>query len=77
VLKAHPDVVRQAASEWALQDNQPARVQSAYTSDEARSAYIKERREVNALYAEDSGSNSPWVLKARPGDTTRMGAPAR
>jgi len=77
ILKAHPDLVRRAASEWALQGNQAPRARSTVTSAEARAAYIKERREVAALNGEDSGSNSPWVLKARPGDAATMGAPAR
>ncbi|MDP3821687.1 MAG: hypothetical protein Q8R33_09440 [Burkholderiales bacterium] len=77
ILKAHPDLVRRAASEWALQENQAAQARSTFTSAEAKAAYIKERREVAALNGEDSGSSSPWVLKARPGDAAIMGAPAR
>jgi hypothetical protein len=76
IVKANPEVVRRAASEWALQENYAPRVQSAFTSDEARSAYIKERRAVHALYGEDSGSNSPWLLKAGP-NTSMMGGPSR
>lgn len=73
-LKAHPEVVRQMASEWELQGNLVPRVQSPYTSSQARADYIKERSDVNALYGEDSGSNSPWVLKG-PSDTSMMGGP--
>jgi len=77
IVKAEPTLVLQAASEWALQDNQASRVKSNYTGAQARAAYIIERREVAALNAEDSGSNSPWVLKARPADTATMGGPPR
>ena len=77
VVKAHPELVLQAASEWALQDNQPPRLQSSYTSAQAKAAYIIDRRSVAALTAEDSGSNSPWLLKTRPGDTATMGGPQR
>ncbi len=76
-VKAQPELVMQGATEWALQDNQAPRLKSNYSSAEARAAYIKERREVAALTAEDSGSNSPWVLKARPADTATMGGPPR
>lgn len=76
IVKANPELVRQAGSEWALQGNQAPMVQSAFTSGEAKAAYIKERREVNALYAEDSGANSPWLLKG-PSDTSMMGGPGR
>ena len=78
ILKAHPELVNRTASEWALQGNQAARARSTYTSAEARAAYIKERRDVNALYGEDSGSNSPWLLHARAGgNTASMGGPPR
>jgi hypothetical protein len=77
IVKAQPALVQQAASEWALQDNRPTTVQSNYTSAQAKAAYISERREVAALHAEDSGSNSPWVLKARPAGTAIMGGPQR
>ena len=77
IVKAQPALVLQAASEWALQDNRAPRVQSAYTGAQARAAFIIERREVAALNAEDSGSNSPWVLKSRPADTATMGGPSR
>jgi hypothetical protein len=77
IVKAQPALVQQAASEWALQDNRPTRVQSNYTSAQARAAYIIERRDVAALHAEDGGSNSPWVLKARPAGTAIMGGPQR
>jgi hypothetical protein len=77
VVKAHPDLVLEETSEWALQDNDPRSVKSNFSSAEARAAYIKERREVAALTAEDSGSNSPWVLKARPANTATMGGPQR
>jgi hypothetical protein len=77
IVKAEPALVLQAASEWALQDNQATRVKSNYTGAQARAAYIIERREVAALNAEDSGSNSPWLLKARPADAATMGGPPR
>ena len=77
IVKAQPALVLQAAGEWALQDNQAPRVKSNYTGAQARAAYIIERREVAALNAEDSGSNSPWLLKVRPSDTATMGAPSR
>jgi hypothetical protein len=77
IVKAEPALVLQAASEWALQDNQATRVKSNYTGAQARAAYIIERREVAALNAEDSGSNSPWLLKTRPADTATMGGPSR
>ena len=77
VVKAQPELVLQASSEWALQDNDAQMLKSNYSSAEARAAYIKDRREVAALNAEDSGSNSPWVLKARPANTATMGGPQR
>lgn len=77
IVKTQPALIQQAASEWALQDNHAARVKSNFTSAQAKAAYIIERREVAALNAEDSGSNSPWVLKARPADTAIMGGPQR
>jgi hypothetical protein len=77
IVKAQPALVHQAASEWALQDNSVPRLQSNYTSAQAKAAYISERRDVAALHAEDSGSNSPWVLKARPAGTATMGGPQR
>ena len=46
-----------AGGEWALQSNQAARFQSAYTSGEAKSQYIAARDEVRAMTAEDSGSS--------------------
>ncbi len=76
-VKSQRALVSQAATEWALQQNQAPRLKSNYTSAEARAAYIKERHQVAALTAEDSGSNSPWVLKARPADTAIMGGPQR
>jgi len=77
IVKAQPALVLQAATEWALQDNQASRVKSGYTGAQARAAYIIDRHEVAALNAEDSGSNSPWVLKSRPADTATMGGPKR
>lgn len=77
IVKAQPALVLQAASEWALQDNGAPRMQSTYTGAQARAAYIIDRREVAALNAEDSGSNSPWLLKTRPADTATMGGPSR
>lgn len=77
IVKAQPELVLQSASEWALQDNQAPSLQSTYTSAQAKAAYIIDRRSVAALTAEDSGSNSPWLLKARPGDTATMGGPRR
>lgn len=77
ILKAQPELVRRAATEWARQGNQMPQARSTATRAEVMEAYIKQRREVAALYAEDSGSNSPWVLKAPAGTTATMGAPAR
>ena len=77
ILKAHPELVKRTASEWALQGNQVPRARSTYTSAEARAAYIKERKDVAALYGEDSGSNSPWLLKGPRDTTASMGGPPR
>jgi hypothetical protein len=77
IVKTQPALVLQAANEWALQDNEGHSLKSNYSSAEAKASYIKERREVAALNAEDSGSNSPWLLKARPADAATMGGPPR
>lgn len=76
-VKAQRALVTEAATEWALQQDPAPRLKSNYTRAEAMAAYIKERPEVAALTAEDSGANSPWVLKSRPADTAIMGGPQR
>lgn len=77
IVKAQPELVLRAASEWTLQDNQARPVTGNFSSAQSRADYIIDRRAVAALTAEDSGSTSPWVLKARPADTATMGGPQR
>lgn len=57
------DLLSNASSEWAMQLNQPARPNSAYTSEAAQADYIAARDEVNALNSEDSGS---FYFSAQP-----------
>lgn len=77
IVKAQPELVLQAASEWSLQDNQARAVTNNFSPAQARANYIIDRRAVAALTAEDSGSTSPWLLKVRPADTATMGGPQR
>jgi len=66
-----------ASSEWAMQQNEPARPNSAYTRKAAQDEYIASRNEVNALNAEDSGS-SYFATLPRTADTgVIMAGPAR
>jgi len=71
--------VRAGTSEWATQYNQPARIKSALTSEEAKAEYKTSRPFVNALTGEDSGSayfmKSGVPSNANP--SAVMGAPAR
>lgn len=57
-----------SSSEWAMQMNQPARLDSGYTSDAAKAEYIAARDEVKALNAEDSGSSYFATLPRRMSD---------
>ena len=70
--------VRAGTSEWAMQYNQPSRLKSAYTSNEAKAEYKTSRPLVHALTGEDSGSayflKSGVPYKANP--SAVMGAPA-
>jgi hypothetical protein len=76
-LLGHAAAVRTAAGEWAMQDNDPVRIKSAYTSAEAKAEFKTSRPLVSALNGEDSGS--AYFLKsgvpylAKPGSV--MGAP--
>ncbi len=56
-LMSQPELVRAAASEWAMQHNEPPRLDSGYTRAQASSEYKAARQEVSALTAEDSGSS--------------------
>ena len=52
-----------AGGEWAQQHNQVARMNSGYTTAQAKAEYLAARREVMALTSEDSGSS---YLAKRP-----------
>jgi hypothetical protein len=56
-VTAEPQRVRDGASEWALQHNEPTRLDSGYTRQQALADYKASRQEVSALTAEDSGSS--------------------
>jgi hypothetical protein len=66
-----------ASSEWAMQLNEPAKPNSAYTSKAAQAEYIASRDEVNARNAEDSGSSYIATLPRSRDTAVVMGAPAR
>lgn len=51
------EALRNASSEWAMQQNDSPRPNSAYTREAAKAEYIAARDEVNALNSEDSGSS--------------------
>ena len=71
--------VRAGNGEWAMQYNDPARIKSAYTSDEVKAEFKTSRPLVSALTGEDSGSayflKSGVPFHANP--SAVMGAPAR
>jgi hypothetical protein len=56
-LTAQPQFVRDGGSEWAMQHNEPMRLASGYTRQQALADYKASREEVSALTAEDSGSS--------------------
>src|SRR5512140_663326 len=56
-VTAQPQLVRDGASEWALQHNVPTRLDSGFTRQQAVAQYKASRQEVSALTAEDSGSS--------------------
>jgi hypothetical protein len=76
-LLGQAEQVRASTSEWVLQYNQPARMKSALTSNEAKSEFKTSRPLVSALTGEDSGS--AYFLKSRvpfnPNAGSVMGAP--
>jgi hypothetical protein len=49
--------LRTASSEWAMQMNEPAQPNSAYTREAAQAEYIASRDEVNSRNAEHGGSS--------------------
>jgi hypothetical protein len=57
-----------SSSEWAMQLNEPARPNSAYTSAAAKAEYIASRDEVRAFNSEDSGSSYLATLPRPMGD---------
>jgi hypothetical protein len=71
--------VRAGTSEWGMQYNDPSRVKTAYTSEEAKAEFKTSRQFVSALTSEDSGST--YFLKTgvpyNPNPSAVMGAPAR
>jgi len=75
-LLGQADALRSAASEWAMQSNQPPQLKSTYTREQARNEYKAARQEVNALNAEDSGSSYFSGIPLRRSPSATMGAPA-
>jgi hypothetical protein len=77
-LLGQAEQVRASTSEWVLQYNEPSRIKSAYTSNEAKSEFKTSRPLVSAITGEDSGS--AYFMKSRvpfnPNAGSVMGAPA-
>jgi hypothetical protein len=77
-LLGQGEQLRAGTSEWVLQYNQPARIKSALTSNEAKAEFKTSRPLVSALTGEDSGS--AYFMKSRvpfnPNAGSVMGAPA-
>jgi hypothetical protein len=69
--------LRNASSEWAMQMNEPARPNSAYTREAAQAEYIASRDEVNARNAEDGGSSYFAALPRSTGASLFMAGAAR
>jgi hypothetical protein len=71
--------VRAGASEWATQYNEPTRIKSAYSNEQAKAEYKASRAYVSAVMGEDSGS--AYFMKSRvpfgANPAAVMGAPAR
>lgn len=65
------------SSEWAMQQNQTSRPNSAYTSEAAKAEYIAARDEVRALNSEDSGSSYFATQKRRIDGNLIMAGEAR
>ncbi len=78
-LRGQAAAPRTPATEWSLQSNQPLKVQSERTSEQARAEYKLSRDYVRALNAEDSGS--AYFIKSgaanHSNSTAAMGGPAR
>lgn len=73
-LMGQPELMRAAASEWALQQNQWPETDRERA--QARAEYLASRDEVRAMTAEDSGSSYlAGAGMAQP--TATMGAPGR
>lgn len=64
-----------SATQWNYQGT-AQQVPSSLTRQEVQAAYIKDRKDVNAMYAEDN-NNYFSMNKFRPGDTATMGGPSR
>jgi hypothetical protein len=62
-LMSQRATITAAGGEWAQQSNQVARMNSGYTTAQAKAEYLAARREVMALTGEDSGSS---YLAKRP-----------
>ena len=75
---SQPQLVTAAASEWSLQQERLPRVQSAYTSGQAKAEYKVSRQFVSALNSEDSGSAYFMKRTISPGaNAATMGGPAK
>jgi len=76
-FKARPDLLRAAASEWAMQQSEPVGLKSTEIRANAKNEYRSARQEVLAMTSEDSGS--AYFLKQTPrwsrASATMGGAP--
>ena len=70
-------MVTSAASEWALQRNEPRQMSSGYTRAQARADYIAAREEVRAMTAEYGGSGHFAYAPSRATGTVVAGGATR
>lgn len=64
-LLGQAEQVRTGSTEWAMQFNEPARLRSAYTTEQAKAEYKSSRDVVHAMNSEDSGSSYFASLPSR------------
>jgi hypothetical protein len=76
-LMRRSELRRIGSSEWSMQYNPVPRVQSTYTSEQARAEYRASRDFVSAMNGEDSGSAYFMKSGMPAGNANVMGAPAR
>jgi hypothetical protein len=76
-LMSQAEQVRTGSTEWAMQLNQPVKLHSGYTTEQARSEYKAARDVVHAMTSEDSGSSYLASMPARTKSIAVMAGTAR